>query len=569
MKQSTKIRWRLAGIVFLAIASVFIAYPKIVSFAPFLENRLNTLEIALGLDLRGGVHLEYEADMNGISEEQRADALDAAQAVIERRVNAFGVGEPVVQTARSDDAYRIIVELPGVKDIEDAKSMIKETPTLEFREVRDENDSEVVETLSTLNEMKRGQAEELLKRVVSGEDFSELAKERSEDPGSRENGGDLDFVGRGMFVPEFEAVLFDESNPVGEVYPNLVESDFGWHIVKIEERRGEGDDREVRARHILLGKYTQAMFPDLAYKSTELTGKYLERASVEFPGGSYGLGEPQVVLQFDSEGAQIFKELTERNVGKPLAIFIDNEIETAPIIREAIPGGSAVITGDYTLTEAQELKSRLDEGALPVPLALFSQRSVDASLGSEDLQRSVIAGVAGLAAVLVYMIFYYRFFGLIAAVALILYAAMLISIFKLSAIPGWDWPITLTLSGIAGCILSIGMAVDANVLIFERIREELRLGKYYNAAIREGFRRAWPSIRDGNVSTILTALILAWMGTGFVKGFAIILAIGVLLSMFTAVVLVRTVLIAIPSEWVDRRRWLLFSSKAKSVDTSV
>jgi len=555
MKLKNKIRLQVFGILLLAVVTGMIAYPRSTGFFDPLYNTLSQMEVALGLDLQGGVHLEYDADVSGIPGEQRTDALSAAQAVIERRVNAFGVGEPVVQTARSGDNYRIIVEIPGVKDIEEAKDMIKETPTLEFKELRPEDDPEVAQALEQLNTPNREQAGEILERAKSGEDFAELAKEFSQDPGSVEEGGELDFVGRGELVPEFEEVLFNEENPTGEVYPELVETDFGWHIIKIEERRGEGDDREVRARHILFSKFSREMIPDLVYQSTELTGKYLKGAIVDF--GAQGVGEPRVILQFDSEGGQIFKELTERNVGQPLAIFIDNELVTAPIIQEVIPGGEATITGQYTLEEAQELKGRLDEGALPIPLELSGQQSVEASLGTQDLRMSLTAGLFGLLAVMAYMTAYYRLLGVIASFSLILYSSMLLSLFKLSTLPGWDWPITLTLSGIAGFILSIGMAVDANILIFERVREELRNGKRMEGAVREGFRRAWTSIRDGNISTLLTAVILIWLGTGFVQGFALILALGVSLSMFTAVVIVRTILKALPMEWIDKHVWVI------------
>jgi protein-export membrane protein SecD len=560
MTLRNKMRLHILGVVLLAFFVGIVVYPKAVSFVPPLSQSLERLQIALGLDLQGGVHLEYQADVSGIADDQRDDALSAVQAVIERRVNAFGVGEPVVQIAQSGEEYRIIVEIPGVKDVEEAKDVIKETPTLEFREEYPEGDTTVEDTLSELNNPSQERARETLERAMNGEDFSELAKELSQDPGSKENGGDLDFVKRGEFVPEFDEVLFNEENPVGQVYPELVESDFGWHIIKIEERRGEGDEREVRARHILFQKITPDMVPSLQFKATELTGKYLEDASVDF-GGVQGIGNPQIVLQFDSEGKEIFRELTERNVGKQLAIFIDNQLVTAPVIQEVIPGGTATITGSYTLEEAQELKSRLDEGALPLPLELVGQQSVEASLGAQDLEKSLVAGLFGLLVVVVYMVVYYRLLGVLASFSLILYSGMLISLFKFSTIPGWDWPITLTLSGIAGFILSIGMAVDANILIFERIREELRYKKRFESAVREGFKRAWTSIRDGNISTLLTALILVWIGTGFVQGFALILALGVSLSMFTAIVIVRTLLKAMPSDFIDKHLWLIIRRK--------
>lgn len=556
MKYGRKVAFQISGIILLALVSGVIAYPKIVSLYDPLYQKVNQLKVSLGLDLQGGVHLEYSADVNSVPEDQRLDAISAAQAVIERRVNAFGVGEPLVQSARSGSEYRIIVELPGVKDIEEAKKLIKETPTLEFREERPDDDPELVQTLQMVNQMSSQNAKKGLERALAGEDFAQLASELSQDPGSKEDGGNLDFQKKGAFVPEFDTILFDENNPVGIVHPNIVESSFGYHIIKIEERRGEGEEREVRSRHILFAKMQKNMVPELQYKETGLTGRYLESASIDF-GNQYAMGDPRIVLHFDEEGSKLFKEITERNLGKTLAIFIDKEKVTAPTVQSVIPDGVAEITGQYTLEEAQSLKSRLNEGALPVPLQLVGQQSIEASLGQEDLNKSLKAGFFGVLAVIIYMVVYYRFFGLIAGVALIMYTTMLIAIFKLSSFPGWDWPITLTLSGIAGFILSIGMAVDANVLIFERIKEELRNGKYIESAIREGFRRAWPSIRDGNLSTLLTCVILIWMGTGFVQGFALILFLGVSFSMFTAIGIVQTMIKALPMQFLDRHLWLI------------
>ncbi len=558
-----KMQLKILGVILLGVCSGVIAYPQSVIFFDPLYQKVNQLKVSLGLDLQGGVHLEYNADVSTIPSDQRSDAISAVQAVVERRVNPSGVGESLVQTAQSEDTYRVIVELPGVKDIEEAKSLIKETPTLEFKEERPEDDPEVIRSLEQFNAPTLEKAKEVLEKVKSGEDFSELAKEFSQDPGSKENGGDLDFVKKGTFVPEFEAVVFDETLALGSVYPELVESDFGWHIIKVEERRGEGEEKEVRARHILFGKITREYIPDFQYQETGLTGRYLERASVDF-GGGYGLGEPTVILNFNEEGTQLFKEITERNIGKPLAIFIDGEIETAPTVQDVIPNGVATITGQYTLEEAQALKARLDEGALPVPLELVGQQSIEASLGQEELSKSLKAGMIGILAVMLYMIFYYRLFGFVASIAILMYASMLISIFKLSSFLGSDWSITLTLSGIAGFILSIGMAVDANVLIFERIKEELRYGKYIENAVREGFRRAWTSIVDGNVSTLLTAIVLIWVGTGFVQGFATILFIGVSLSMFTAVVIVRVILNAMPMSFLSKHLWLITSLPKKN-----
>jgi protein-export membrane protein SecD len=275
----------------------------------------------------------------------------------------------------------------------------------------------------------------------------------------------------------------------------------------------------------------------------------LKFATAQYSQGQ-GLGEPEVALQFDDEGTKLFAELTKKNLGKQIAIFLDGELQIAPVVQSEITNGQAVITGNYTFQEAKEIAERLNQGALPVPLTLVSQQSVEASLGIESLQKSLIAGVVGLAAVTVFMIIFYRFLGFVASISLLIYTALMITIFKFSGI-------TLTLSGIAGFILSIGMAVDANILIFERTKEEIKRGRTVQNAIEEGFKRAWTSIRDGNVSSMLTAGILYFMGTGFVKGFAASLFIGVAVSMFTAIVITRTMLRFLVSDWIHERVWIV------------
>lgn len=553
---------RLFGVLFLAVLAGAVSYPQSVSRVPWLGGAVSALRLNLGLDLQGGIHLEYQVDTSQIPEEKRGQALQAALAVIERRVNAFGVGEPLVQLSRSGEEDRIIVELPGVKDVEQAKSMLKETPYLEFQE---DNTEAVQKEIDTLNEESKQQADAVLERAKQGEDFAELAKTESKDPGSAEKGGDLDFVTKGKFVKEFDEVIFNPDFKTGTVWPNLVESPFGWHSIKKTDERGEGDAKEVRASHILFVKQSLESLPEsVRFKSTGLSGKNLKDAFVDY-GGGQGLGLPQVSLRFDAEGAKLFAEITKRDVGKQIAIFLDGEIISAPTVQAEIPNGQAVITGDYSLKEAKALVARLNEGALPAPITLIGQQSVSASLGEESLQKSFIAGLIGVGAVIVFMILYYRFFGLIAAGALLLYTGLLFTIFKLSSLT--PFPITLSLAGIAGFVLSIGMAVDANILIFERTWEEIRSGKNLKKAIDEGFRRAWSSIRDGNVSTILTCLILMWLGTGFVKGFALILLIGVLFSMFTAIVITRAMLALVLGSWAEKYPFLLVP-KQKRPDIS-
>ncbi len=561
MKQQVKIRYQFAAVLLLGLVCGIISYPQAVKFLPPVFNVADALKVNKGLDLQGGIHLEYQADVSQIESEKVADALHAAEAVIERRVNAFGVGEPLVQLSRSGTEQRIIVELPGIKDIEQAKKMIKETPFLEFRESSDGLLSEEdTRQLDALNQMSKSQAERAFEeRAKKNEDFAALAGELSQDPGSKDKGGEYDFVKRGFYVGAFDTAVFDTNFQKGTLYPTLVETEFGWHILKKLDERGEGDEREVKVAHILFRKYSPADFPKLAFKATGLSGKNLKNAYVDFQ--SQGMGSPQIALQFDDEGTRLFAEITKRNIGKPVAIFLDDEIISQPTVQNEILGGQAVITGDFTMKEANDLVKRLNEGALPVPITLVGQQSVDASLGETALKESLFAGVVGLGAVALYMVFYYRLLGVVAVLALLLYTAMLLTLFKLSVFT--PFAITVTLSGIAGFVLSIGIAVDANVLIFERTREELSYGKGAIRSLKEGFRRAWPSIRDGHVSTLITTVILIGLGTGFVKGFAVILALGVLLSLFTAVVLVRITTEFITGDWMERHPWLLVSPKKR------
>ncbi len=553
MRPAQKIRLQFAGVVLLGLLCGVFAYPHALFFWPKGENFFNRAKINLGLDLQGGIHLEYKADTTDVPAGKVADALNAAEAVIERRVNAFGVGEPLVQLSQAGNEHRIIVELPGVKDIEQAKKMLKETPFLEFREP----DPDAQAKLDAENEKSHEAAQVVFDKVKNGADFAEMAKTWSQDPGSNQNGGDLGFSKKGQYVKEFDDAAFDPTFQKGTIYPKIVESQFGWHILKKIDERGEGDNKEVDIAHILLPKLTLDEVPTIAFKATGLSGKNLTDASVDYR--SQGVGAPQIALRFDGEGSKLFADITKRDIGKPVAIFLDGEIISEPTVQSEILNGQAVITGNFTLASATALVKRFNEGALPVPITLVGQQSVDASLGESALHESVRAGIIGLIAVSIFMIFFYRFLGLVAVLALLLYTAMLVTLFKLSGFT--SFPITLTLSGIAGFVLSIGIAVDANVLIFERTREEIAYGKNIYTALSEGFRRAWPSIRDGHFSTLITTIILIGLGTGFVKGFAIILALGVLLSLFTAVVLVRTSVDFLVGAWAEKYPWLLSSPK--------
>lgn len=507
---------------------------------------LNALPFKLGLDLQGGAHLVYQADVSEIPGSDRDAAVEGVRDVVERRVNALGVSEPLVQTNKTAlGDYRVIVELAGVFDINEAKSQIGETPLLEFKEI---DESPAVDTTALAESVAqeeeiRNQADSILQRALAGEDFAELAKEFSEDT-SAANGGDLGFVGKGVFVPEFEDVLFNESLADGAVWPELVRSQFGYHIIQKVAERGEGEDREVQSRHILFKVPNAQALAGPQWKNTELTGKQLQRAELVFDPNT---NAPQVRLQFDSEGDELFREITARNIGRPVAIFLDGTPISTPVVQQEISGGTAVVTGQFSIQEAKLLAQRLNAGALPVPIELVSQQTIGPSLGAEAVAASMKAAIAGLILVALFMLLYYRIPGLMSVLALVVYAVLLLGVFQLLGV-------TLTLAGIAGFILSLGLAVDANVLIFERMKEELRAGKHIREAVEDGFVRAWSSIRDSNISSLLTALILYWFGSSLIKGFAVTLGIGILLSMFSAIVVTRSFLRLFPDS--DKLRGL-------------
>ncbi len=555
MTSKQKISTRFASIVVLAVFVGLISYPQAVSRVPKLYETLNKLKINLGLDLQGGIHLEYKADISKIEAGKIDESIQGLQDAAERRVNAFGVAEPIIYTTKSGEKdRRLIVELAGVNDINEAKKMIGEMPFLEFKEEGPVDTATQIpqEMLDKLNAQNQEKAKEILVKALAGEDFAQLAKDNSQDPGSKDNGGDLDFKKKGQLITELDKAIFDSNLKDGGVYSDLVETQQGWAIIKKIEQRGEGDALEVHSALIFFAKQIQPQ-PKTNWVSTGLTGKNLQNAAVTF--ASQGLSEPQVSLKFDDEGSKLFAEITKRNMQKSVAIYLDGQIISAPKVQAEITNGEAVITGNFSTDEAKKLVKRLNEGALPVPINLVSQESVDASLGGVSLEKSMKAGFIGLGLVIIFMLVYYRFLGLIASLALLIYTGLMISIFKLSGLTPWQ--ITLTLPGIAGFVLSIGMAVDANILIFERTKEEIRKGRNIMGALDEGFRRAWTSIRDGNISSIITAFILIELGTGFVKGFAVTLIIGVLLSMFTAVTVSKTLLQFILGEWIADKLWLV------------
>lgn len=564
MTPQKRIRIQAVFILLIALLSVLFTLPK----GPNWIRK--EVKLHFGLDLAGGAHLVYQADVGQIPAGDRDSAVESTRDVIERRVNAFGIGEPVVQLNRGANSYRIIVELPGVTDIKDAIQRIGDTPVLKFKEqssptpLTDEEKKE----RERFNEAQKKKAKEVLNELKNATDkqFSEKASAVSEDTGTKNKGGDLDFVQKGQFVPEFDEQVFEKLKD-NEISVEPVETVFGYHLIRriesrckntkinkpvsCDELKKDGKDNpdvafEVRARHILFTKQSlNGKPPGELWQNTKLSGEQLKRARVEFDRQT---GSPIVALEFNGEGAKLFEDITGRNVNKQVAIFLDGQIISAPRVNQKITGGNAVITGSFTVAEAQDLAKRLNAGALPVPITLISQQQVGATLGQDSLQRSFLAGVLGMILVVLFMVLYYRLPGVVASIALLIYTGIIIAIFKLM-------PVVLTLSGIAGFIMSVGMAVDANVLIFERMKEELRSGKTLQAAIDEGFARAWLSIRDSNISTLLSAFILIWLGESLIKGFGITLAIGVLVSMFSAITITR-VLLKLIARGKEHSRWI-------------
>ncbi len=570
-----KLRWRIVAIVILALAAGFYDYPKLYNDGAKAVSQWVKLPAApnlpwkLGLDLLGGTHLVYEADMSNVGDSERNDALAGVRDVIERRVNAFGVSEPLIQTDRSGNHYRLIVELAGIKDVNQAIKMIGETPTLDFREEDPNSTGVQAQTLTAPEEtpamkqynadaLKRAQ-DVLKKALAKGADFAALAKQYSEDPGSKDKGGDLGYFGKGTMVKEFEDAVWKLK--VGQTTTTLVKTQFGYHIIKKTGDKIVDGKEQVSASHILIA--TEAPQADAnvdastaGWKMTQLTGKQLKHAQVVFDPQT---GEPSVQLTWNAEGDKLFGDITGANIGKRLGIFLDGQLISAPTVQNKITGGTAIISGNFTIDEAKTLARRLNAGALPVPITLVTQQTVDATLGAASLEKSLVAGLIGFLAVVLFMLLIYRLPGLMASLALAVYTALALAVFKLLGV-------TMTLAGIAGFILSIGMAVDANVLIFERVKEELRGGRTIGDALSEGFKRAWNSIRDSNFSSLITCAILIWVGTSTVRGFAITLAIGILLSMFTAIIVTRNFLRSTIGGRVERHLWLIGSHLKKSED---
>ncbi len=568
----SRTRWAFLVIILLALAAAIIDVPEAWNrtsdsldaiVGRRVIPRMRGVPFRLGLDLLGGTHLLYEADVSAVPSGDRNEALEGVRDVIERRVNAFGVAEPVVQTTTTGDHYRVIVELAGIKDVNEAKKQIGETPVLEFKEETSEPSrlptDEEKKQAAEINAAAEKKSRELLARALDPKtDFAVLAKDNSEDPGSKDKGGEVGYFRRGAMVKAFEDAAFGPALKVGGIYPRAVLSEFGYHIIKKtgEKTVDENGKKipEVSASHILLRTIKpEDLVPREEWKSSGLGGKQLKRAIATF---DQNTGEPQVNLEFNDEGKQLFADITTRNVEKLVAIFLDGSPISIPRVNEPIREGRAVISGRFTPQEARTLAQRLNAGALPLPISIVSEQTVGPTLGQASLKKTFIAGIIGFILVALFMIAYYRLAGVVAVVALAIYTAVLLALFKLI-------PVTLTLSGIAGFILSLGMAVDANVLIFERLKEELRAGRSIQSAIDEAFRRAWTSIRDGNLTTILAGVVMFMFASSVIKGFALTLTLGVLASMFSAITVSRVIL-RMTSGWIRSSQWLVGVPETKN-----
>ncbi len=436
--------------LFLLIGSCLIGY---FNYSTNSSIGILNKQFKLGLDLNGGTHLVYKADTSKVSPQDVNSSMSTLRDVIERRINVFGVSEPIVQVENSgvlgskEAQQKLIVELPGVTDIEKAIKSIGETPLLEFKTITTSD----IETINKLS------------------------------------------------IPDSEK------------------------------------EKEY-------GKY---------FKDTGLTGRMLEKAQLVF---NQNTNEPIVSLTFNPEGKALFAKITKENIGNIVGIFLDGKQISLPVVREEIKDGKAQISGTFKLEEAKLLVRNLNYGALPVPIELVSTQTVGSSLGNDALKGGVRAGAWSLIIIGIFLVVWYRLPGFIAVISLGVYTALMLALFKLI-------PVTLTAAGIAGFILSIGMAVDANILIFERMKEELKRGRGISDSMHEGFARAWLSIRDSNISSIITGLILYYTGSSsIIKGFALVFFIGVIVSMFTAITASRIFLYAVAPKTTNRFNAFLISN---------
>lgn len=517
----TRENWRLLTIGATIVLALFYLYPTYQFYYAPPENldrraRVKQQAINLGLDLQGGIHLVLEVDQADLSDDEKTDVVARALEVIRNRIDQFGVSEPIIH--REGD-WRIVVELPGVQDIERAKGLIGKTARLEFKILESAEDR--VGMIEKIDAYLEAQAP------------ADSAK--TDDPLLGQTADDTPSLSRYVraFGRDF-VVLEDNILTVRDILdrPSVQkltppDAQFLWGS-KVEE--------------MVDGQLYRVLY--YVKRRVEMTGEILSDASVTTGQSFENAGQPIVNFTTTSQGVRLFGRVTGANVGERMAIILDNQVYSAPTIRSKISQGSGIIEGTGNIDEAKDLAIVLRAGALPADVHIVEDRTVGPSLGRDSVEQGKNAAAIGLAIVIVFMVIYYGFSGLVADFALVLNLVFVMAI--LAAFQG-----TLTLPGIAGIILTIGMAVDANVLILERIREELRAGKTVRAAIENGYARAVQTIVDANVTTIITAIVLYQYGTGPIKGFALTLMIGIVSSMFTAIFVTRTIYDAIVSRQIN------------------
>jgi protein-export membrane protein SecD len=588
--------------VLIALAGVVLGFQHI-RIAGLERGSENPLGLSLGLDLQGGSHLVYEAALTdsetGEPVEVTAEQMEAVRRTIERRINASGLGEPILQVIGDD---RLLVQLPGVEDPERARELIGQTATLAFKHRRFgvpedvtniTNDDILAVTVMPYNEVFPEVEPEATETPVAEEGaepeeetpaepniapvilirFTPQAAQNFSDIGDELGNIRVQQVGNQIFpifdrmevnIEGNETVRFDFPGPSIGTIPDSTDT-FAFNYPQPSTAETDPTTQiDLAAAREIIGDAPSVSFTKLfAYVDEDigLTGESLDRA---YPSQHTGTGAPIVNLEFNDEGTRIFAELTTEIAGSAdqIAIFLDEQELISPVVTTPITSGTAIIQGqDFTIERVRDVALLLESGRLPIPIELLQERDVDAILGADSLAKSVVAGLVGLGLVLVFMTLYYRVPGLVASLALIIYSVLLLAVFKML-------PVTLTLSGVAAAILSIGMAVDANILIFERMKDEIRAGRTLMTSVNIGFNRAWPAIRDSNVSTLITCVILFWfadqLGTTIVQGFAATLAIGVLLSMFTAIVVSRTLLRVMAGTFLSRKfRWFVPTNGAQ------
>ncbi len=519
----TREYWRLLIICATIVLALFYLYPTYQFYYAPPENldqreRVKQQAINLGLDLQGGIHLVLEVDQTNLSEDEKTDVVARALEIIRNRIDQFGVSEPIIH--REGD-WRIVVELPGVQDIERAKGLIGKTARLEFKILKSDADragiiEKIDQHLAAQAPVDSAKAEDPLLGQPT-EEIPSLSRYMLSSRG--------DFV-----VPEDNILTVRDLLNRPDVQKLLPpDAQFLWNS-KDEEM---GDGQRYRALYYLK-------------RRVEMTGEILSDASVTTGQSFENAGQPIVNFTTTSQGVRLFGRVTGANVGERMAIILDDQVYSAPTIRSKINQGSGIIEGTGTIDEAKDLAIVLRAGALPADVNIVEDRTVGPSLGRDSIEQGKNAALIGLVIVIIFMVIYYGFSGLVADLALVLNLVFVMAI--LAAFQG-----TLTLPGIAGIILTIGMAVDANVLILERIREELRAEKTLRVAIENGYARAVQTIVDANVTTIITAIVLYQYGTGPIKGFALTLMIGIISSMFTAIFVTRTIYDTIVSRQVNPR----------------